>query len=145
MFNKEYRLLCNGQKHAVENAFNRNFCFACISDNLTADPQRIDFFVKLHKRKPIVSMGKELNTVGYTLPKRGNFPENNDGIYTNPSKIEMANKFKFTLALENSRVNGYITEKITDAFTANTIPIYFGADDIKQEFDPKSFINILDF
>lgn len=145
VFNKEYKLLCNNQKYSVKDAFNRNFCFTCISDNVTADPQRINFFIQLHQKKSIVSMGKELNTIGYVLPKRGDFPENNDGIYTNPSKIQMANKFKFTLALENSCVNGYITEKITDAFIANTIPIYFGANDIKKEFNSKSFINILDF
>ena len=35
-------------------------------------------------------------------------------------------KFKFTMAFENSRRAGYATEKLFDAFAADTVPIYWG-------------------
>jgi hypothetical protein len=35
-------------------------------------------------------------------------------------------KFKFTIAFENSRRAGYATEKLFDAFAADTVPIYWG-------------------
>ena len=35
-------------------------------------------------------------------------------------------KFKFTIAFENSRRAGYATEKLYDAFAADTVPIYWG-------------------
>lgn len=43
-----------------------------------------------------------------------------------PKKIEYLSTFKFTIAFENSRRPGYVTEKLFDAYEANSIPIYWG-------------------
>lgn len=48
--------------------------------------------------------------------------------------------FKFTIAMENSQVEGYISEKIFNAKMANTVPIYFGASDVHKYFNMDSFI-----
>lgn len=57
-------------------------------------------------------------------------------------KIETISKYKFALCYENlSKTDGYITEKIFDCFTAKTIPIYWGANNIDKYVDPKAFID----
>jgi alpha(1,3/1,4) fucosyltransferase len=42
------------------------------------------------------------------------------------AKTAYLRKFKFTIAFENSRRAGYATEKLFDAFAADTVPIYWG-------------------
>jgi hypothetical protein len=60
--------------------------------------------------------------------------------------IDEYSKFKFVLAIENCEKKGYLTEKIINAFSAGSIPIYWG-DHVyaKKLFNPKSFICIRDF
>lgn len=49
--------------------------------------------------------------------------------------------YKFSLAMENAQVDGFITEKIVNAMLAGTIPVYFGAMDIEHWINPARFIN----
>jgi hypothetical protein len=44
--------------------------------------------------------------------------------------------------MENGKVPGYVTEKIAQAFSANTIPIYFGASAVFEHFNEDSFIYV---
>eukprot|EP01083_Nonionella_stella_P176743 619226_1 len=55
--------------------------------------------------------------------------------------VEMALKYKFMIAMENSRTKGYMTEKLLNAFYGYTIPIYFGDDMADTYFNEKRFIN----
>ncbi len=58
------------------------------------------------------------------------------------NKIETLLKYKFSLCYENLKnENGYITEKILDCFVANTVPIYWGANNIENYIDNKCFID----
>lgn len=52
---------------------------------------------------------------------------------------------KFILALENKYVDGYVTEKIVNAFHSGAIPIYSGSKNIKELFNEKAFIYVDDF
>jgi len=44
---------------------------------------------------------------------------------------------QFTIAIENSRQEYYISEKLLDCFLALSIPIYIGAPNIRDYFDPR--------
>lgn len=67
---------------------------------------------------------------------------NNEEITYNDLAVEKYKSFKFVIAAENNiNLRGYITEKIVSAMFANAIPIYLGAPDIAEHFNPKSFIN----
>ena len=44
----------------------------------------------------------------------------------NDNKLEFLKQFKFNICPENSRANGYITEKIFEAIISGCIPIYYG-------------------
>jgi hypothetical protein len=49
--------------------------------------------------------------------------------------------FKFVLCMENCASNGYMTEKMSNAFKANSVPIYFGGGDVLFDvINRKSFV-----
>lgn len=53
---------------------------------------------------------------------------------------------RFSLCYENVRdLSGYITEKIFDSFFAGCVPVYWGANNIKNYIPPKCFIDRRDF
>ena len=52
----------------------------------------------------------------------------------------MLTGFRFMLVMENSLTDGYITEKILDAYLAHSIPVYYGTKDVFRIFNRDSFI-----
>ena len=142
-FTKEYKMICNGYIENMDDrsALSRNFCCALITNNLNADPRRLQLAKQLDLVKHIDSFGKAMNNTGKFITSRPQFAENLDTKYTNPEKIQLCHRYRFTLALENSSVEGYHTEKITDAFAAYSVPIYWGHSSINNEFDQHSFID----
>ena len=65
----------------------------------------------------------------------------NKSCYHSLELINVLNKYKFILCLENSVGEGYITEKIFNCFYAKTIPIYIGTNDIHLYINSSSFID----
>lgn len=61
------------------------------------------------------------------------------------SKYQTLSLYNFALCIENTRFNGYISEKLFDAMYVGTIPIYYGAPDINQYLPRNTFINFNDF
>ena len=57
-------------------------------------------------------------------------------------KIEFFSSYKFSIAMENSEGDGYISEKIVDSFLAGTIPIYYGDYMVDEFINPKTYILI---
>lgn len=104
--------------------------------------ERTDIFHKLSEYKTVDSAGRYLNNMnGFTPGKR----EQVLGAINNFPKIEFQKKYKFTIAFENYRFPSYNTEKIVHAYMADSIPIYFGDPFIANYFNPKSFINCMDY
>ena len=58
---------------------------------------------------------------------------------------ETYKNYRFVIAMENCVQPGYVTEKILNAFAAGSIPIYHGAPEISELFNPKAFINLSNF
>ena len=50
--------------------------------------------------------------------------------------------YKFSIAMENTNGDGYISEKIVESFISGTIPIYYGSYMIEEYINPKTFILI---
>jgi len=50
-------------------------------------------------------------------------------------------EYKFCLCPENSIYDGYVTEKLIDAYASGTVPIYSGDISIHKDFNPESFLN----
>ncbi len=62
-------------------------------------------------------------------------------------KWDVLAPYKYSIAIENSNEDDWVTEKIGDCFLTHTFPFYFGAPNIDKYFKPKSFelIDIEDF
>tara|TARA_Y100000590_G_scaffold317912_1_gene359683 strand:- start:1836 stop:2726 length:891 start_codon:yes stop_codon:yes gene_type:complete len=67
------------------------------------------------------------------------------GDYQNPGLIKNFSNCKFVIAMENSIGDGYVTEKIVNAFYSGAIPIYWGSSNINDLFNKNAFINVSDF
>lgn len=107
-------------------ALNRKFCCRVVSNGNFADPFREEFFDALSKYKTVASGGRYRNNIGESVADKDLFQQG----------------YKFSLAFENESFSGYVTEKIIDSWIAGTIPIYWGAPDIVDEFNDNAFINI---
>jgi hypothetical protein len=77
----------------------------------------------------------------YTKTKRTQVPGN----WHSDQLIDTYKDYKFVLAMENKMVDGYVTEKIINAFYSGAIPIYWGSSNITEFFNKDAFINVSDF
>lgn len=50
--------------------------------------------------------------------------------------------YQYSLAIENSSIPDYWTEKIADCFLCWTVPVYYGCTNLEAYFPPESFIRI---
>jgi hypothetical protein len=56
-------------------------------------------------------------------------------------KLATLRRYRFALAFENARFDGYVSEKLFDCLYAGTIPVYLGAPDIARHVAPDAFID----
>ncbi|PAF45848.1 glycosyltransferase family 10 [Helicobacter sp. 11S02629-2] len=128
----ESGLLANKKHEGItEDMFDRKFASFVVSNKCANE--RNSLFTNLSKYKPILSGGKFAN----------NLPNKKPVV----DKMGFLKATKFNIAYENTSGHGYITEKIIDAFSAKTVPIYWGDPYIGKDgiYNPKSFINAHDF
>ena len=112
------------REEVIKNPIREKFCAAVIS-NCQAN-FRLDFINKLSKYKVVDMGGRCLNNINRTIK----------------DKIEFLKGYKFSIAMENSFGDGYISEKIVHSFLAGTIPIYYGDYIIDEYINPKTYILI---
>lgn len=65
----------------------------------------------------------------------------NVSCYHSKEILEVFNKYKFIICFENSKSDGYITEKIFNVFLSKSIPIYDGAPNINNYINKNSYIS----
>lgn len=114
-------------KHLATAIPKNDFCSLVVSSG-SKDQTRIRFFEELCNYKKVNSGGKYLNNIGC---------DPGDGV---TNKLEFQSRHKFALAFENSSHPGYCTEKLVEAFSAGTVPIYWGDPDVCQIFNEKAMI-----
>jgi hypothetical protein len=61
------------------------------------------------------------------------------------SKFAILPEYKFCLCPENSIYDGYITEKLIDAYAGLTVPIYSGDASVAEDFNYMAFLNYQEF
>ena len=121
-YRKDYNLMMERLYCGQET---REFC-SFVYSNPKANPIRIDFFTELSKYKQIASGGKVLNNIGTLVQDKQKFEA----------------KYKFSIAFENVRHRGYITEKLMQSFSAGGVPIYWGDPYVNRMFNSRAYINI---
>jgi hypothetical protein len=90
---------------------------------------RNNLFHKLSKYKRVDAGGAVLNNIGSLVG----------------DKLEFIDRYKFTIAFENSEYPGYTTEKIVHPKLVNSIPIYWGNPLVGNDWNSKGFINYYDY
>lgn len=60
------------------------------------------------------------------------------------SKFEILPEYKFCLCPENSIYDGYVTEKLLDAYAGGTVPLYSGDLSVDRDFNIGAFWNYQD-
>lgn len=106
----------------------RGFCSAVVTDPYRS-PVFFEVFNRLNEYKPVASGGRWNNTVGGPVA----------------DKLDFIKGYKFNIAFENMKADGYVTEKILESLVARTVPIYWGSRSVKDEFGEGSYIDISDF
>ena len=110
----------------IKNVKKYKFCAAVISNHGNNSLFRLDFIKQLNNYKHVDMGGKFSNDIGRYVK----------------NKIEFLKAYKFSISMENSNGDGYISEKIIDSFLAGTIPIYYGDYLIDEYINPKVYILI---
>jgi hypothetical protein len=113
-------LLTNGRRLDIK--AKDKFC-AMIAGN--PEGLRVNLFNSISQYKPVDGFG---NMFGRPL---------------NKSKFAMLPEYKFCLCPENSVYDGYVTEKLIDAYAGLTVPIYSGTLSVDCDFNERSFLNYM--
>lgn len=108
----------------------RYFC-NFIYGHESAYGEREELFEMISSYKRVESSGTFMNNMpdGEVVP----FSE---------KKYEFLKLCKFTIACESISVPGFCTEKLTQPFMNDSVPIYYGNPDVDMEFNVKAFINM---
>ena len=60
-------------------------------------------------------------------------------------KFFLDHTHKFMMAFENTSYPWYCTEKLMDSFLVGSLPLYWGDPKVKEDWNPKAFINVNDY
>lgn len=113
---------------------NRGFCsFVVTNANPRRAGKRIGFFERLNRYKKVDSGGRALNNIGRTIPEGER------------AKQDFIRGYKFNICFENKAMEGYTTEKLTDAMWARCIPLYWGNPRVGEEFNARSILSLHDY
>lgn len=61
------------------------------------------------------------------------------------NKISGLRDYRFSVIIENEKIDNWFTEKIIDCLVTGTVPIYWGCPNISEYFDIRGFIIINSF
>jgi hypothetical protein len=113
------------REEVLKSPIRTKFCAAVISNGYWAH-FRSKFLNELNKYKKVDMGGRYRNNIGGRVKNKTTF----------------FSSYKFSLAMENSNGDGYISEKLIQSFYSGTIPIYYGDYLIDEYINPKAYILI---
>jgi len=108
------------QPRKLDMSIKNKFC-AMVAGN--PEGLRVNLFNSVSQYKPIDGYGLMF---GNSLRK---------------SKFAVLPEYKFCLCPENSVYDGYVTEKLIDAYAGLTVPIYSGDLSVDKDFNHSAFLN----
>ena len=125
----EYGQCFNPPALTDRQALDRGFCSLLMRNSNNCDPRRLEIINAVDAYRPIAYGGPFRNNVGGPVEE----------------KIPFIAKYKFNLALENTDIEGYVTEKLLEALAAATVPVYWGPTAAAIDFNPDAYINVNDY
>lgn len=109
-----------------------------IYSNRRAHPMRDTLFYHFSSAITVNSLGKHLTNAKSPLAKKPKPPS------WLKERVEIENHYRFSLALENARFDGYTSEKLIASLFAGSVPIYWGNPSVGFDFNINRFIVIED-
>ncbi|HSH41470.1 MAG TPA: glycosyltransferase family 10 [Arenicellales bacterium] len=101
-------------------------------------PERDDFVRDLSRHIGVDSYGRCLNNRDWRDVERG--------LDAREPEQSLIAAYRFYLAIENSRCDDYVTEKLLRALAVGTVPVYRGAPNIRELLpDPDAVVSTDDF
>ena len=98
-------------------------CIASSLEQLKGHRLRLEFVNRLREELPQVDrFGKGINFI--------------------EDKMKGLLPYRYSIAIENTSLPDYFTEKINDCFLCYTVPVYYGCTNIADYFPSQSFISI---
>ena len=97
-----------------------HFCLFAVSNPMCT--VRNNFFTVLTAYKKVDSCGKHWNNMGHRCP----------GTHSGTELYRFIAQYKFSLCFENSSSHNYLTEKLLNAYTCGSIPIYWGCPNVSD-------------
>lgn len=128
-YKKSYNEVINKRVYSIDDLKSKTKFCNFVYSNCFTKSIRAMFFKKLSEYKRVESGGRYMNNIGGAVKDKRAFQE----------------QTKFTIAFENSSYDGYCTEKLIEAFSAGTVPIYHGDPGVGKDFNTEAFINVHDY
>ena len=101
---------------------------------------RNGFYKQLSSYKMVHSYGRYMtNDQGLQKASEGKYWRDAKDLFF------QQNKHKFAITYEHSSYPWYCTEKLMDTFLAGSMPLYWGDPKVKEDWNEKAFINVLDY
>lgn len=139
-----------------------NLIFTHSQELIDINPDKIKFIPgigfwieepKIYEKSKLVSIisSKKNSTEGqvermnFILKNRDKLDIFGRGFNPIEKKEEGLKDYMFSVAIENLKYAGHFSEKILDCFATGTIPIYRGADDIFEIYNPDGIIKYEEF
>lgn len=127
-------VLAQKDRNYSQEIFSGKSCFAnIVTSHESENGIRGELFRALNAYKRVESGGTYLNNMPGGIPVWGK------------EKTELQKKCKFTICPESTVHRGFITEKIFDAFYADTIPIYCGSPTAFEIINKGAYLDVNDF
>jgi hypothetical protein len=118
----------------------RKLCGYCNSNPIKFREDFVDLLANKDSTNGVYALGKCIGT-----SKKINIKKL-EGTYSTDNMYKEYSNYAFIICMENKIDDGYVTEKIFNAYKAGSIPIYWGdSSTAKKLFNPKSFVCINDF
>jgi len=104
-------------------------------------PHRIKYFNLVSQYKKVDALGECCKNTDIPTSRH----ISNDKETYNDIAVELYKDYKFVLAIENTDMDGYFTEKLNNPLIANSIPIYWGNNKVFDYINKKRVIYIPDY
>lgn len=97
---------------------------------------RSKFMVSVYSN-PVFNRQKAVQTISEKIDKVECFGKchENKLAGAEKEKLDLLSSYKYNLCFENSKTNGYITEKLLHARASGCAPVYWGASDVLDDFN----------
>ncbi len=115
-------------KKRLYRSYNKPFFCSFIASKPTG--KRMEFVPELNAIKKVHSLGRLYSNSYLKAFGRGD----------QKTKLNLMKMFRFNIAFENEISDGYVTEKLLHSLYAGSIPVYWGTEKVKKDFNENCFL-----